>query len=708
MMESNVNSKKFIAIASCAWASHFVSLWGGFAFDDAEAIVKNKDILPSTPIKNVFFNDFWGMNISHNASHKSYRPLTVLSYRLNMFFSNSRLDAFQFHTANVVLHGILSIMILPFFECLLKRRKHRKSLAPLDDPAFTGALLFATHPVHCEAAAALVGRADILGGLLFISLIILYKNLNGNFIWFFVVLLFTSIAVLCKETAITVLGVCLVYELYLRKKPSNSWSEALTQRFFTRFILLGIIGIIIMFFRMKIMNFEGPIFNHTDNPAAFADRLFTRIFSYNYLYLINIVLLIWPQWLCFDWSMGCIPLINSFMDYRGFLVIIFWIIVVIVAYKLFRDCINNEKINVSVMGISVMIIPFLPSSNLFLKVGFVIAERTLLLPSAGYCFLVALGLQKLKNRYDNVRLYFTSLYVLLIATFILRSIHRNYEWLNEERLFKSALHVCPLNAKVHYNIAKVAADQGKREEALKSYSQALEVYPNYEQAMNNLANLLRDSGQLDEAESLLRKAVNVRPNFAAAWMNLGIVLSSKGQVVEAEHAYKKALIHRTKYADAQYNLGNLYLDIGQHAKALSAWKEAVRLRPTHTAAWGNALALLDSHGRALEAVELGTIALSHVPRAPAIYFAMGNALGKLNRFPEAESHFLQAIKLNELNALYYSNLGVLYHRWNKRDKAQQMYLKALKLDPNLTSAKTNLRKLDASNAHSKNHSRKNS
>lgn len=72
-----------------------------------------------------------------------------------MFFSNNRLDAFQFHTANVVLHGILSIMTLPFFECLLKRRKQRKYLLPLDDPAFTGAILFATHPVHCEVSEAM-------------------------------------------------------------------------------------------------------------------------------------------------------------------------------------------------------------------------------------------------------------------------------------------------------------------------------------------------------------------------------------------------------------------------------------------------------------------------------------------------------------------------------------------------------------------------
>jgi len=56
------------------------------------------------------------------------------------------------------------------------------------------------------------------------------------------------------------------------------------------------------------------------------------------------------------------------------------------------------------MGLSLLIIPFLPSSNLLFKVGFVIAERNLLLPSLGYCLLIGVGFQKLKNRFENLKL----------------------------------------------------------------------------------------------------------------------------------------------------------------------------------------------------------------------------------------------------------------------------------------------------------------
>jgi protein O-mannosyl-transferase len=38
-----------------------------------------------------------------------------------------------------------------------------------------------------------------------------------------------------------------------------------------------------------------------------------------------------------------------------------------------------------------MVLPFLPASNLFFPVGFVVAERVLYMPSMGFCILVGFG-----------------------------------------------------------------------------------------------------------------------------------------------------------------------------------------------------------------------------------------------------------------------------------------------------------------------------
>ena len=45
----------------------------------------------------------------------------------------------------------------------------------------------------------------------------------------------------------------------------------------------------------------------------------------------------------------------------------------------------------TLFALSLLLLPFLPASNLFFPVGFVVAERVLYLPSMGFCVLVALG-----------------------------------------------------------------------------------------------------------------------------------------------------------------------------------------------------------------------------------------------------------------------------------------------------------------------------
>ena len=59
------------------------------------------------------------------------------------------------------------------------------------------------------------------------------------------------------------------------------------------------------------------------------------IINYNYLSAINAWLLIVPQWLCFDWSMGCVPIINTYSDPRILCIVALWtVLLVLLAYCL--------------------------------------------------------------------------------------------------------------------------------------------------------------------------------------------------------------------------------------------------------------------------------------------------------------------------------------------------------------------------------------
>ena len=62
-----------------------------------------------------------------------------------------------------------------------------------------------------------------------------------------------------------------------------------------------------------------------------------------------------------------------------------------------------------------------------------------------------------------------------------------------------------------------------------------------------------------------------------------------------------------------------------------------------------------------------------------------------NFYEESEKFYLKAIQLKR-KAVFWNNLGVLYHRWNKTEKAAEAYKNAISLDNN-SSAKEHLRKI---------------
>ena len=116
------------------------SLENDLVHDDIFAIKKNKDIQLETPMWNIFSNDFWGRNLVDPKSHKSYRPLCTLTFRINNVLFG--MDPFWFHLVNLILHIAVCNML---FSVLCT------SLSMDMFSAFLSVMLFSTHPIHVEA-----------------------------------------------------------------------------------------------------------------------------------------------------------------------------------------------------------------------------------------------------------------------------------------------------------------------------------------------------------------------------------------------------------------------------------------------------------------------------------------------------------------------------------------------------------------------------
>lgn len=105
------------------------------------------------------------------------------------------------------------------------------------------------------------------------------------------------------------------------------------------------------------------------------------------------------------------------------------------------------------------------------------------------------------------------------------------------------------------------------------------------------------------------------------------------------------------------------------------------------------LFVLSIAGKHPDVIMLSAKALDILQMDPAIIFLRANAMGKLNRYAEAEALYKEAIQLRPNHAMYYVNLGVLYHRWNRKELAAKSYQTALAINPNLNNVRKYLRML---------------
>ena len=112
-----------------------------FSFDDKKAIKNNQDLLPNVSWLNLLQNDFCGTPISDEKSHKSYRPLTVATFRLN--YNAAQVQPLGYHLVNVLLHSAVCYLYVLLCGVVFSEVW----------PALIAGLLFAVHPIHTEAVS---------------------------------------------------------------------------------------------------------------------------------------------------------------------------------------------------------------------------------------------------------------------------------------------------------------------------------------------------------------------------------------------------------------------------------------------------------------------------------------------------------------------------------------------------------------------------
>ncbi|KAG8439538.1 hypothetical protein GDO86_005660 [Hymenochirus boettgeri] len=732
-------SSKEIGILSClVFACYWNSLFCGFVFDDVSAILDNKDLHPSTPLKKLFQNDFWGTPMSEERSHKSYRPLTVLTFRLNYLFSE--LNAVSYHLLNLILHAVVCVVFLKVCKLFLDTKS-----------SYMAALLFAVHPIHTEAVTGVVGRAELLSSIFLLAAFLSYTKSKGpdnSIVWtpIAVAVLLVAVATLCKEQGITVVGICCVYEVFIAQgytlpilweitiqilmgKGTIPYSLLQT---LLKLIVLMFSTLLLVVVRVQVIQSQLPVFTRFDNPAAVSSTP-ARQLTFNYLLPVNAWLLLNPAELCCDWTMGTIPLVESILDIRNLATLMFYCLL---GYLInFSVRYSGDSSKTVLMALCLIILPFIPASNLFFPVGFVVAERVLYVPSMGFCMLVAHGWKKLCNKGRLKKLSWIFL-ALVLFTHAIKTFNRNWDWESEYTLFMSALKVNKNNAKLwnnvghaleneknyaralrffkkatevqpddigaHMNVGRTYKNLNRSKEAEESYltakalmpqvipgkKYAARVAPNHLNVYINLANLIRtNESRLEEADQLYRQAISMRPDFKQAYISRGELLLKMNKPLEAKEAYIRALELDRMNADLWYNLAIVFIELKDPTEALKNFNQALDLNPRHKLALFNSALLMQESGNARLRPEAKRRLLAYVEEEPHDangYFNLGMLAMDDKKNFEAEKWMKKAIALQHgfRSALF--NLALLFSQTARELEALPVLDELLHFHPDHT------------------------
>lgn len=130
----------------------------------------------------------------------------------------------------------------------------------------------------------------------------------------------------------------------------------------------------------------------------------------------------------------------------------------------------------------------------------------------------------------------------------------------------------PKDVQAQFIKGVILAEQNKRDEAIKIFTDITQKNPNLPEPHNNLAVLYADQGQYDKARKALENAIRTHPSYATAHENLGDIYARM-----ASEAYDKALQLDSGNTRAQNKLA-LIRDLFSSAKkpVMSAAKPATK------------------------------------------------------------------------------------------------------------------------------------
>jgi len=654
-------------------AAYSNSFQSGFVFDNLGVIGMDPRIQSATAgnVGRIFTEGYWHVN----ATSGLYRPVTTLTYLLNYAILGEGLDPAGYHWINLFLHVANVALVYALGFAFMGEAATAMALAAV----------WGLHPLLTESVTNIVGRADLLAGFgVLLGLLSYMRGLaetgRRRWAWFAVVIGAQTVGLFSKENALVLPLLMLLYD---RVYPDRArWRDR-----------LPVYGALVLPFgallAARIAQHASLQIPFSENPLVRADFLSARLTA------VKVIgkffgLFLWPARLSNDYSYNAVPVFSWGPGAVGALLALG-----VCAGMLVFGHFRRIQYPAAAFFIGFFFVALIPTANLIVLIGSIMAERFLYLPAVGLAGLLVLAIQAGARRFSapQAATVLTGVLCLLLAA---RTYARNSDWRDDLSLWSSAVRAVPEAARPHNALGNALEKAGRVPQAITEYRIALRIRPDYAEAHLSLGNaFLSDPAKLSDAIAEFRSALRIEPAYSRAHNGLGIAfLRIPGRNDDAVSEFRAALDTDPEFAEAHANLGSALARIpGEMPAAAAEWQAAERWNPNLAEPHlqlGNYY--VRTPARTSDAAAEYQAALAADPDLAEAHFMLGNLLGQSpNGLPRAINEWRAAIRLKPDLAEAHNNLAnALAQNRATLPEAIGEWRAALRLNPQLVEAHFNL------------------
>lgn len=506
--------------AAVALVVHLAALRNGFAYDDVPAILGDPRVTAGDLPATLLTEPYWS---ARGEELGIWRPAVTLSYAIDWLVSGG--SAVWYHAANLLWHALATalatLLLLRLFPPLA---------------AAAGGLLFAVHPVHAEAVANVVGRAEPMAAAAVFAAGLLW--LRGGRLAAAGVAALYAFGLAAKESAVMLPALLVLLDLGVARLR---WEPESARRWLReRGAALAALAVVLVLYaaaRLAVLGGAAPGLPHPAAEAATGplDRLQTAL----QVWPQYTRLLLFPRVLLADYSPR---VLMPAEQWSAAAVLGATLLIAFVGGGLIAARAGRGR---TALGLLWLPVAILPVSNLLVTIGTLLAERTLYLPSFALAIAVAAAWQRaarireegLPRRGAAV----AATVLLAITLFALRTIERVPEWRSTASIFDAVERDAPESFRVGWYRAREARQTQGAVQAVPHFARAIELWPSRRGLVLEAAGNAVEAGNLREARRLALRLIAIAPDEVEGHRMLAAVSLDLGDRATARRAVARGL-----------------------------------------------------------------------------------------------------------------------------------------------------------------------